>query len=178
MVFLLRRAAKMAASFLVIIAAAVGQVALPTIDRLVMDDAGEARVLSLKGHFGEADAGSRAFQAPLASHGYGTLGGQAGGYSAGERASRVSAACLLGSLLPGAGHVASNTYLYRGLAFTLSFLLAVAAGSTFFWLEEAGVGGGYSVTGGWVLMIGAQVIYVWSLVDAISLASSSGPRIH
>jgi hypothetical protein len=89
-----------------------------------------------------------------------------------DPAVRIALACTLGVLFPGLGHAASGTYLYRGLAFSTAFLVSVFGSIAFSAVSVEGLGGPHAETGGILLILGTTVIYVWSLVDALSLAAA------
>lgn len=100
-----------------------------------------------------------------------TRSGPAGGAFGSDPAARITLACALGALFPGLGHLASGTYLYRGAAFTAAFLVSMFGAMAFIAADAEGLGGPHAVTGGVLLSVGTAVVYVWSLVDALTLAA-------
>jgi hypothetical protein len=132
-----------------------------------VEAAGTPLVLTLSGAFAGAapdDGGGERFAQASTQSGRAPL-------PIAEPALRATLACALGTLIPGLGHLASGTYLYRGLAFSAAYVTSLFGAIAFAAVDVEGLGGPHAVTGGILLMVATAVIYVWSLVDALTLAA-------
>jgi len=87
-----------------------------------------------------------------------------------------SIACVVGAVLPGVGHAVVGQYLPRGLAFTTAIFATIAGGVTFLThVDDSPRIRGQLLLGGILLLFTADVLYIWSVIDALMLASKAPP---
>ena len=114
------------------------------------------------------------------------LSGAGGGFLDPGSSSGVDSgvACVAGALIPGLGHAILGQYLPRGLAFTSAFaatLIGSIAALTH--AQDSPALRGQLLFAGLVLMLAADVIYLWSVIDALMISSNprrerKGPEVH
>lgn len=106
------------------------------------------------------------------------LSGAGGGSlmgSSGSHGVDSGVACVAGALVPGLGHAILGEYLPRGLAFTSAFAATLIGSITALThAQDSPRLRGQLLFAGLVMMLAANVIYLWSVIDALMI--SSNPR--
>lgn len=99
----------------------------------------------------------------------------------GGRGVRAGLACVASAMMPGLGHAVAGQYVPRGLAFTGAFVASAVGSAVFIVIgEQQAVPPAFrfpaeAAIGAATLFILATILYVWSVVDSIILASSPVP---
>ncbi|RMG18764.1 MAG: hypothetical protein D6729_06510 [Deltaproteobacteria bacterium] len=90
---------------------------------------------------------------------------------------RAAVACVGAGIFPGLGHLASGRYLDRGIVFTAAFVVSLFSGIGFVLSSNdiPALSTHFAVAGVSLLVL-ADVVYVWSVVDALLVAADAeGP---
>ncbi|MDF1563464.1 MAG: hypothetical protein P1V51_10480 [Deltaproteobacteria bacterium] len=85
-------------------------------------------------------------------------------------------ACVVGALVPGLGHAILGQYLPRGLAFTSAFTaMVIGAVAAMQHANSSPALRGQLLFAGLVLLLAADVVYLWSVIDALMISSRPSP---